>query len=49
MPVFAYRGLSGSGRSIAGVIDADSPRTARGKLREQVIFPTDLAEEATAG
>ena len=49
MPVFAYRGLSGSGRSIAGVIDADSPRTARGKLREQGIFPTDLAEEATAG
>jgi len=46
MPVFAYRGLSGSGRSIAGVIDADSPRTARGKLREQGIFPTDLAEEA---
>jgi general secretion pathway protein F len=49
MPVFAYRGLSGSGRSIAGVIDADSARTARGKLREQGIFPTDLAEEATAG
>jgi general secretion pathway protein F len=49
MPVFAYHGLSGSGRSVAGVIDADSPRTARGKLREQGIFPTDLAEEAAAG
>lgn len=49
MPVFAYHGLSGSGRSVAGVIDADSARTARGKLREQGIFPTDLAEEATAG
>lgn len=48
MPVFAYRGLSGNGRSVAGVIDADSARTARGKLRELGIFPTDLAEEATA-
>jgi general secretion pathway protein F len=45
MPVFAYRGLSNSGRSVAGVIDADSARSARGKLRELGIFPTDLAEE----
>jgi general secretion pathway protein F len=46
MPVFAYRGLSVNGRSVAGVIDADSPRNARGKLRDLGIFPTDLAEEA---
>ncbi|HTT77845.1 MAG TPA: type II secretion system F family protein, partial [Candidatus Binataceae bacterium] len=45
MPVFAYRGLSPAGQSVAGVIDADSPRTARGKLRELGIFPTELAEE----
>src|SRR5271157_4271316 len=48
MPVFAYRGLSPAGQSVAGVIDADSPRTARGKLRELGIFPTDLAEEEQA-
>ncbi|HUN59926.1 MAG TPA: type II secretion system inner membrane protein GspF [Candidatus Binataceae bacterium] len=48
MPVFAYRGLSPAGQSVAGVIDADSPRTARGKLREQGIFPTELAEEDRA-
>jgi general secretion pathway protein F len=48
MPVFAYRGLAGDGRTVAGVIDADSPRTARGKLRELGIFPTELAEEETA-
>jgi general secretion pathway protein F len=48
MPVFAYRALSAKGQSIAGVIDADSPRTARGKLRELGIFPTELAEEARA-
>ncbi len=49
MPVFAYRGLAPNGRSINGVIDADSPRSARGKLRELGIFPTELSpEQATA-
>jgi general secretion pathway protein F len=48
MPVFAYHGLAPNGRSVNGVIDADSPRTARGKLRELGIFPTDLAEEEAA-
>jgi general secretion pathway protein F len=46
MPVFGYRGLSAEGRSVSGVIDADSPRTARGKLRASGIFPTDISEEA---
>jgi general secretion pathway protein F len=45
MPVFAYRGLSTQGRSVSGVIDADSARTAREKLRGSGVFPTDLAEE----
>jgi general secretion pathway protein F len=48
MPVFAYRGLAANGRSVAGVVDADSVRTARGKLRERGIFPTELAEEEPA-
>ncbi|MGH7932751.1 MAG: type II secretion system inner membrane protein GspF [Candidatus Binataceae bacterium] len=48
MPVFAYHGLANNGRSVAGVIDADSARNARGKLRELGIFPTELAEEETA-
>ncbi|HZO82902.1 MAG TPA: type II secretion system inner membrane protein GspF [Candidatus Binataceae bacterium] len=48
MPVFAYRGLAANGRSVAGVVDADSVRSARGKLRERGIFPTELAEEAAA-
>ncbi len=45
MAVFAYRGLSGEGRAVSGVVDADSARSARGKLRAQGIFPTELAEE----
>jgi len=47
MPVFAYRGLAANGRSVAGVIDAESARAARGKLRELGVYPTDLAEEAS--
>ena len=46
MPIFAYRGLAADGRDVSGVIDADTARTARGKLRASGIFPTDLAEEA---
>ena len=42
MPVFAYRGLSSNGRAVSGVVDADSPRTARGKLRGMGVFPTDV-------
>jgi general secretion pathway protein F len=48
MAVFAYRGLSREGRNVSGVVDADSARAARAKLREQGIFPTELAEEAGA-
>jgi general secretion pathway protein F len=48
MPVFAYRGLASDGRSITGVIDADNPRGARGKLRDLGIFPTEVAAEEAA-
>ncbi len=48
MPVFAYRGLSTQGRTVNGVVDADSARTARGKLRGMGIFPTELSEEIAA-
>ncbi|HVA76972.1 MAG TPA: type II secretion system inner membrane protein GspF [Candidatus Binataceae bacterium] len=48
MAVFAYRGLSGEGRNVTGVIDADSPRDARVRLREQGIFPIELSAEAGA-
>jgi general secretion pathway protein F len=48
MPVFVYRGLSNDGRPVNGVVDADSARGARGKLRGMGIFPTDINEEASA-
>jgi general secretion pathway protein F len=44
MPVYAYKGLNEKGRNVGGIIDADSPKTARIKLRRSGIFPTDLNE-----
>ncbi len=46
VPVYAYRGLAGDGRTVAGIIDAESPRGARAKLRRTGVFPTDLRPEA---
>ena len=48
MPLYAYRGLDVDGRSVGGVVDADSPRGARQKLRRTGVFPTDLKEERAA-
>jgi general secretion pathway protein F len=48
VPVFAYKGVTGAGRSIKGFVDADSPRTARSKLRRDGVFLTDLSEESAA-
>ena len=44
MAVYAYKGLNERGRSVNGIIDADTPKTARLKLRKTGIFPTELTE-----
>ena len=44
MPVYAYKGLNEKGRNVGGIVDADSPKSARIKLRRSGIFPTDLNE-----
>jgi len=46
--VFAYRGLNAAGRAVQGVVDADSAKGARVRLRRDGIFPTEVAEERTA-
>jgi general secretion pathway protein F len=48
VPVFAYRGLTSEGRSVRGVVPADSARGARARLRHDGIFPTDVTEERPA-
>ena len=44
MPVYSYVGLSPEGKNVTGIIDADSPRAARLKLRKTGVFPTDVTE-----
>ena len=48
MPVYEYRALNPSGRTVKGIVDADSSRAARLKLRRNGIFPTELHEEVEA-
>ncbi|MBT3217461.1 MAG: type II secretion system protein GspF [Proteobacteria bacterium] len=47
MPVFEYQGLDGVGKSVSGVIDADSAKVARGRLRKQGVFPTEIREQSS--
>ena len=48
MPVYDYKGLSAGGGSKTGIIDADSPREARLKLRSQNVLVTHITERAQA-
>jgi len=48
MPVYAYAGLDPQGKSVSGIIDAESPRAARSKLRRSGVFPTNVAETKEA-
>ena len=42
MPVFAYRGLTASGRTEHGMVDADTPRAAWQALRTRGVYPTTI-------
>jgi len=44
MPVYEYKALDASGKNLSGIIDADSPKEARHKLRMQNLFTTGIAE-----
>jgi len=46
MPSFAYKGVSTAGRGVSGTVEADSPRTARARLRDQGILASDIRENA---
>ncbi len=49
MPVFEYRGVDTAGKNVRGIVDADSPRLARSKLKKSGIFPTEVHEAIAAG
>jgi len=44
MPVFEYSALDGKGKKRTGIMDADSPFSARQKLREEGLFATSIKE-----
>ena len=44
VPIYSYEALRKSGGAVAGVIDADTGRAARMKLRESGVYVTRLAE-----
>jgi general secretion pathway protein F len=46
MPVFEYRGLNSTGKQVKGLLEADSPKTLRSKLRTDGIFLTDVLAQA---
>ncbi len=46
MMLYEYKGLTSEGREIKGMIDAESPKTARARLKSQGIFPTEVYEGA---
>jgi general secretion pathway protein F len=48
MPVFSYKALATGGETRSGVVDADSPKDARRKLREMKLMPTEVAPVSAA-
>ena len=48
MPVYDYKGRTPDGAPKTGIIDADSPREARIKLRAQNVFVTDMTQRKAA-
>lgn len=44
MPVFEYKALNAKGKAVNDVIDAETARDAREKLRHQKIYVTDISE-----
>jgi general secretion pathway protein F len=44
--MYQYKGIRGDGGSAAGIIDAESPKSARLKLRKSGIYPTEVREQA---
>ncbi|MDC4204433.1 MAG: type II secretion system inner membrane protein GspF [Candidatus Manganitrophus sp.] len=48
MAIYEYKGLDVEGKSKAGIVDADSPKVARAKLRKSGIFPVEITQTQQA-
>jgi general secretion pathway protein F len=49
VPVYSYKGVSNSGKSMKGTVSADNLRAARVKMRVDGIFLTNIAETDAVG
>ena len=48
MPVYAFKGVNAAGKSINGLLDAETSRLARGRLRKDGVYLTELVEQRGA-
>ena len=48
MALFEYKGVDSKGKAVRGVVDGDSGKTARLRLKQKGIFPTDIKEKTSA-
>ena len=46
MPVYSYKAMNAKGKAVSGIIDADTLKGAKAKLRRDNKFPTELKEVA---
>ena len=46
MPVYTYRALNAAGKTVRGVVDADTPQKARHKLRSDGLHPVEISPAA---
>jgi len=49
MPVYQYKGYRADGGAAVGIVDAESPKVARLKLRKDGVFPTEMEEQEGVG
>jgi general secretion pathway protein F len=49
MPIYEYKGLSKKGKSVTGLVDADSPRELKERLKREGTFLTQYTETGRAG
>ena len=45
MPLYEYKGVGTAGKSTKGIIEAESAKTARVKLKQKGVFTTEIKEK----
>jgi len=49
MPMWAYKGIAATGKAVAGVRDADTPKLVRALLRKEGVVVTDVEPSKQGG